>query len=402
MKTEAILIVFEHYLPGHKAGGPVRSIANLVECLGHEFDFRILTSDRDLGDAEPYVNVETCRTQAVGHASVTYLRPRQKSLPALLSRLLRQDYGILYVNSFFSRLGMKMVFMRWARLIPRHPLVVAPRGEFSSGALALKPLRKRAYLWIAKRIGLYRDATWQASSGYERADLLRVWGPGAANRVVVAPDVVDRAAGGESEQGGESQPDSEAGVRPTKVPGQAAVVFLSRISPMKNLETALQVLSAAHGSLLFDIYGPIEDQSYWSLCEDLIRGMSSHVKVAYRGGIPHHQVLTVLRKYHLLLLPTRGENFGHVILEALSAGCPVLISDRTPWRGLRSQRAGWDVPLERLDDMVTAVDEMVRMGQDEFFEWSAGASALAKSARADTSAIQANRRLFAALLGQSV
>jgi glycosyltransferase involved in cell wall biosynthesis len=45
-------------------------------------------------------------------------------------------------------------------------------------------------------------------------------------------------------------------------------------------------------------------------------------------------------------LPTLGENFGHVFVEALAAGCPLIISDRTPWLNLKQKEIGWDIPLE--------------------------------------------------------
>jgi glycosyltransferase involved in cell wall biosynthesis len=40
-----------------------------------------------------------------------------------------------------------------------------------------------------------------------------------------------------------------------------------------------------------------------------------------------------------------GENFRHAILEALSACCPVLVSDQAPWRSLADRKAEWDLPL---------------------------------------------------------
>ena len=48
----------------------------------------------------------------------------------------------------------------------------------------------------------------------------------------------------------------------------------------------------------------------------------------------------------MYFLPTHGENFGHSIVEALSAGKPIIISNSTPWRDLRMQNIGWDIPLE--------------------------------------------------------
>src|SRR4051794_3357861 len=63
MTTEAqfvrrkILIFVNHYLPGYKHGGSVRSVANLVERLSNQFEFYVFTRDRDAGDTEPYAGI---------------------------------------------------------------------------------------------------------------------------------------------------------------------------------------------------------------------------------------------------------------------------------------------------------------------------------------------------------
>ncbi len=102
----------------------------------------------------------------------------------------------------------------------------------------------------------------------------------------------------------------------------------------------------------------------------------------------------MLAGYHLLVLPTRGENFGHVILEALLAGCPVLVSDQTPWRGLASRRAGWDLPLAAPDRFRAAVDEVVAMDGPTFADWSSRAVAFGASSAADPAVVEANRGIL--------
>ena len=42
-----ILVFLGNYLPGFKSGGPLRTIVNLVDNLSDEFEFLIITSDRD-------------------------------------------------------------------------------------------------------------------------------------------------------------------------------------------------------------------------------------------------------------------------------------------------------------------------------------------------------------------
>lgn len=43
----------------------------------------------------------------------------------------------------------------------------------------------------------------------------------------------------------------------------------------------------------------------------------------------------------LFVLPTHSENFGMVIVEALSCGVPVIIITGTPWNELFDNNTGW-------------------------------------------------------------
>ena len=129
-------------------------------------------------------------------------------------------------------------------------------------------------------------------------------------------------------------------MRARKRTGQLRPVFLSRISPMKNLLFALKVLQGVSGDVCFDIYGPVEDLAYWKQSEEIIETLPPTVKVRYMGMVNHEEVWDVFAQHDLLFLPTFGENFCHVIREALSAGCPVLISDQTPWRSFAGMWCG--------------------------------------------------------------
>ena len=71
------------------------------------------------------------------------------------------------------------------------------------------------------------------------------------------------------------------------------------------------------------------------------------VEVEFVGGMPPTALGPYWQKAHYLLSSTTQENFGHSIVEAWANGCPVLISDRTPWRELEAKGIGWDWPLER-------------------------------------------------------
>lgn len=69
-------------------------------------------------------------------------------------------------------------------------------------------------------------------------------------------------------------------------------------------------------------------------------------------------MIDVLSNYDAFLFPTKGENYGHVIYEALAAGCVPVISDRTPWLDLEENGCGYVVPLEDQDDFIKTIKEL--------------------------------------------
>ncbi len=381
--ARAILAFVKYYLPGYKAGGPLRTLSNMVERLGGDFSFRVVALDRDTGDTQPYRGVAVGDWNPVGRAEVCYLPESEVTLGRLRWLIRKTPHEVLYFNSFFAPgFTFKPLLLRRLGLITRVPVVVAPRGEFARDALAIGRLKKRLYLVLVKLFGLYADVTWQASSPSEEECIRRVFGTDA--RVCVAPNLVSAD--------GSSEPARSAS---TKQPGNLRIASVSRICRMKNLLHALHVLRALDtGRVTFDVYGPMEDSEYWAKCEEAIRALPPNVHVTYRGSIPHDQVGAVISEHDIFLLPTLGENFGHVILEALAVGCPVLISDRTPWRGLEEKGIGWDLPLEHPERFEAVLRSCVDMDAETHAEWSGRAMEHGVSCRRDEAALEQNKALF--------
>jgi glycosyltransferase involved in cell wall biosynthesis len=297
---------------------------------------------------------------------------------------------VLYLNSLFSPVfTVAPLLLRTLRAVPSGPLVIAPRGELAPAALAIKPRKKKAYLVLARSLRLYDGAVWQASSAHEEADIRREFGPGV--RVVVAPDLASPVSASTEQENGAA---GRLGARPLKRPGELSAAFLGRISPMKNLSGAIAALARARGDVRFHIYGPAEDEAYWGECQAAIAALPSNVVVRYHGALEPHRVPSALREHHVLFLPSLGENFGHAILEAMAAGCPVLISDRTPWRGLEAAGAGWDVPLSDPSALAARLQACIDMDEDTYAGYSAGARRLARERAADPAAVAASVYLF--------
>jgi glycosyltransferase involved in cell wall biosynthesis len=329
-----VVVLIDWYLPGERSGGPVRTLHRLLQEFASVIDFTVLTRDRDVGDREPYGDVPTRQYVQADGARVRYLTPPERLPWRIVPTIRAIPHDTLYINSLFS--GPFSIYPLAARrlgLLRSRRLVVAPRGQLNAGALALKARKKRNFLRVARAAGLYRDIVWQASTEAETAQIREHFGDGVS--VVRAPNPDARHLA------------IDRDIRPR--PGLLRVAFLSRISRMKNLLDAIEVIRRTRRRVEFDIYGPVEDRRYWRRCAAELEKLKPHIRARVLGAVPHDEVQAVLRQYDLLLLPTLGENHGHVIAEALAVGCRPLISDRTPWKGLAQHGVGWDLPLDDLD-----------------------------------------------------
>jgi glycosyltransferase involved in cell wall biosynthesis len=393
-----ILTVVGTYLPGYKSGGPIRSVANLIALLGNEFEFYVLTSDRDKGDNQPYPGIQKGIWHTQGNAQVMYLSPDELTLSAWYSHLRSLTYDLIYLNGCFLPLTIKTLVLRRLNLIPRVPIVLAPRGEFSPGALALKAYKKHPYLQLTNVIGLYEGIRWQASNNDELGCIRKqIHHP---FHFVIAPPIAEQA----DLNWEQTRLPASIQMCATKERGKLRVIFLSRISRKKNLDFAINLLRNNKGEIHFDIYGPIEDQAYWQECQHMMSELPPQIHAQYCGMVPHQEVTQIFRKYHLFLFPTHGENFGHVMLESLSAGCPVLTSDQTPWHDLARQGGGWNVPLSDITRFQAILDTCIAMDQTEFNAISASAHAFATMyfQSQNENIVQAYRELFSGTIPERV
>jgi glycosyltransferase involved in cell wall biosynthesis len=379
-----VLAIVSHYLPGFKAGGPIRSLANLVAHLGDEFDFHIVTRDRDLGDAEPYSGVRPNVWQRVGHARVAYIRPSWRTwlYIARTADSIRPD--LIYFNSFYDALwcALPLRQIRASRLT-HAPVVIAARGQFGAGAMGHHGYRKTLYRSVFKALGLTNRVVWQATCEAERDDIWRVIGRSAT--VVAAQNI--------------SESQRPRASRGPKQAGSLNLAFYSRVSPKKNLSGAIELLRGVPGRIVLDVWGPVEDPAYERRCRQQIAALPGNIQVHWCGPVPPERVAETLARYDALFLPTLGENFGHAIIEALAAGCPVVISNRTPWQKLAARGVGWGLPLDSPRKFREVLTRLCVMEEREHEQMRVRSIQYAAAAAHTTEAVDAHRRMFYLALG---
>lgn len=375
------MVFLGRYLPGFNSGGPVRTISCMVEALAPYFDFYIVTLNRDSGSRVVYENVRTGAWNTVGLAQVFYTpRFTPPEMRRIADELLPDA---IYFNGFFSTSSILGMLRRRVGGFRNVPAILATRGDLAGGALGLKAPKKRLYLGLARLVGLYRNLLWHASSEREKNEMLRVlkaFGVREDN-IHVAPDL-----------GFGYQPG--APIRPKKIAGEARFVTISRVTRMKNLLFTLDQFASLAGKISLDVFGPLEDGELWAECERKIASLPANVRVEYRGAVDPAEVIGELATRHFFILPTLGENYGHVIIEGAAAGCPIVISDRTQWLNLAEKQVGWDVALENLGKWHAILQHCVDMNEEEFQQMSTRAAEFGQSMMNSKENLAANIELF--------
>jgi glycosyltransferase involved in cell wall biosynthesis len=384
IKKPKILIIIPHYLPGYRAGGPVRTISNMVYWLGDEFNFHILTSHHDLGSPNSYPNIEAGVWYPVGKAHVRYLQAHEMRLQSF-SRILSQlNYDLIYLDGTFSHTSLKLLALRKFSYLPAVPIVMAPRGHLLKSALNIKNLKKRFFLKTASISGLYDGLIWHASTEIEKASILEELQLKNPNSVQIVSNL--------------PAPVINHSAPLVKEVNQAKMIFLSRIVPVKNLLFAIETLRAVEGEIDFGIYGPVEDLDYWQACQLAIAKLPKNIRITYHGELPFDKVSEVFSANHLLFLPTLGENYGHVIFEALGAACPVLISNQTPWNNVLEAGAGWTEPLNQSLNFRQRIQKLVNMNQEEFNRFSKAARNYAENYVRNSQVVERMKDSFRSIL----
>lgn len=376
-----VLVFIDWYLPGQNAGGPVRTMSNMVKRLSDFIDFRIVTRDTDLNAEKPYDNIVAGEWNSrEDGSSVYYLSRAQQNYNTIRKIIADEKPDAVHLNSMFS-VPFTFYPLRAVKSLG-HPckLVLGPRGMLSSGALAIKPFKKKLFIFLAGMSGMFRNVIWHASTPVEAAEIRKVFGNHV--RIKLAIDLAD------------SKPVTRFARK--KTAGNLKLYFLGRISPVKNLKQCLQVLKLADNSLNidFDVYGPSEDESYLAECKLAAESLPDHVRVSFKGQVDNASLTTLLRDYHCLFLLTENENYGHAIVEGLTSGCPVIISDRTPWRNLETVRAGYDLGLDDNRKVADVISRFARMDQQEYDLWMEGAFSKAESIVNSAEAVRDNLNLF--------
>lgn len=358
----SVFITIPWFLPAYKAGGPIQSIANMVNALDENFQFYIYTSNKDLDGSSIPVNKTDEWIEFNTNTKVWY-----STMPNCKKNLLQQvnfiKPNILYIIGIFDK-QFNIIPLLYAKA---NNIIISLRGMLHPGALSQKSFKKKIFLSLLKLLGWHRNNYFHATDDAEKSFAKKMLGNNA--KIFVAGNF-------------------PAQLTPTpmlqKTPGELILISIGLISPMKNYMQVLLALKALGNKTVlkiqYNIYGPVKDETYWNKCREVINSLPNNMKVNYHGAIASSKIQQALWESHVFILPSKSENFGHAIIEALSAARPVITSTTTPWNNLQASMAGINTNPDDVLQLQNAIHFFVKKNQSEMEQWGQGANVYAKTA----------------------
>lgn len=205
------------------------------------------------------------------------------------------------------------------------PLVVSPHGMLEPWAFRHSRLKKCVPWHLWERRALASADVLEAKSGMEATGFPLV---GLYNTVAVIPVGLD--------------PPPEAPKSPRQA-GLRRCVFLSRMHVKKGIDILLEAWARARPvQWQLTIAGPDESGITPSL-RDLASRLGIAGEVDFIGPVHGNAKWSLLRSADLFVLPSRSENFGIVVPEAMAVGVPCIATTATPWSLLQEEGLGWCV-----------------------------------------------------------
>ncbi|KAA9034607.1 glycosyltransferase [Ginsengibacter hankyongi] len=346
-----VFITIPWFLPAFRAGGPIQSIANLVNEFREDIEYYIFCGDTDLtgGALE---NITTGEWLPFNEHTQVWYADHEKISDSLVKQVETIKPDVLYIIGIFSW-HFNIVPIIFCK-VPKKILSV--RGMLHPGALSQKKWKKKIYLQLFRLFEYHYKVQLHATDTAEENYIRAQFGyPAVVNIAGNFPNNI--------------------GALPVakKDPGVLTLISIALLGPIKNILLVLQALEKMDAGIRYHIYGPVIDIAYWEECRQKISMLPSNISVVVHKEIEPSGVKEALQDAHVFILPSKSENFGHAIYEALSAGRPVITSNFTPWNQLQEARAGRNVGVEDLTELKEAIRSFAAMDEATFVQWQQGA-----------------------------
>jgi glycosyltransferase involved in cell wall biosynthesis len=345
--------------------------------LKYAYDIFVLTSNTDLDGPLAIEKTNEWIAHPAGGFKVCYLTKENQGYRHIYANIKKLAPDFVYLNSMFSvRFALLPLFIKMVYNLDA-TFILAPRGMLKSSALAFKSLKKQVFLFFFRLFRWHKMVRFQATDPIEYRDIVSIFGSVNILELTNFPGFVAKDLN-----------------HLQKKEGELSLLFVGRIHPIKNLHLLLKSLQTVKGKIILNIVGVMENQEYWDQCKLLIHQLAASIEVKYLGDLEPEPLNKIYQSNQVFVLPTQGENFGHAIFDAFANGKPVLISDQTPWKGLESKKAGWDLGLSDFNHYSEKIQVMLEWPNEIYQEWSNNAHQLALDFVNNSDLVNSYNKLF--------
>jgi glycosyltransferase involved in cell wall biosynthesis len=330
-----------------RTGGPAASVTALCRALAPRHEVCLLTGDGPLhADVRALAGTVRVRVEPLGPYAFAHWSPRFAAAcreEAARAEVVH-DHGVWLHTNWSSAA---------AALGADRPLVRSPRGMLSPWALSRSRLRKGVLWRLRERSNFERASTVHATSALEQAEL-RALG-------IEAP--IACIGNGIDTEGSFARSRLQALKLPLEAGERRRVVFLSRLDVKKGLDLLQDAWAALPSPLPVELL--VAGSGDASMAARVRRWAQTQggPPARYVGAVEGDAKFKLLANAFLFVLPSRSENYGMVVAEALAAGTPVVTTDRTPWTNLAARGCGWTIE-PTVAALATALREALALDED--------------------------------------
>lgn len=313
----------------------------------------VLAGNKEVGHKVPIPTVlsDNWNNFEDSTANVFYVSNFLRIIKFLLYECNKIKFDLLFLNSIFS-----FQYTVLPIILTNSPIILSIRGMLHPSALKQKKIKKLLYLFFFKIIMLFRDIKFHVTDDVEKKYVENVFGNRYA--IFVLPNI----------------PNLFKQQYLKKEVNNLNLISIAIVSSMKNHLNLLLALMNCKSNIIYKIYGPIKDNEYWDKCKLIMEELPHNIKVLYMGPVLPLEVEKVLVWAHVKILPSRSENYGHSMVEALSAGKPLISSHFIPWNDLNINNAGFNVNPDNIDELTNAIEFYANSDDTNYNKLSGNAS----------------------------
>lgn len=358
-----IIHVTASYKPAYIYGGPIQSVGKLCEVLTDDKRLALGTDGVNLqvltttANGKNELNIKTGKPILVDGVPIVYFKRWTKDHSHFSPRLLwvlrkeilrcTQDDNnvemsklqspnsklIIHIHAWWNLVSVLSCFIaKWYNI----PVVLSPRGMLTSYTLGSRNafFKNLIHKMIGK--GLLKYCHIHATSVQEQTDILSIVTP---KSIRVIPNLVNLPLEESSSKNQVISPKYQE-------TGSLKLIFLSRIEEKKGLRLLFKALAIIDIPWQLTIAG-LGEEKYIQSLKILAEELKINNRINWVGQISNQDKFTLIAEHDLLALTSYNENFANVVVESLSVGTPVLISEQVGLSDyVKNKKLGWVTTLE--------------------------------------------------------